>query len=151
MFPKINPTTTQAWLLLRKHYEEEMQRVQMKALFEKDAERFAKFSLRFEDILFDYSKNIISQKTLQLLLQLADECKLKDAIEAMFTVEKINETEDRSVLHIALRNITNKPIESNGKNVMPLLNRVLEQMKEFCRKIHSGEWKGFTGKPIKYM
>ena len=80
MFPKVNPTTTQAWLLLKKHYQEEMQRMKMITLFENDPERFQKFSLHFNDILFDYSKNIITPKTLQLLMLLAEECHVKDAI-----------------------------------------------------------------------
>jgi glucose-6-phosphate isomerase len=151
MFPKINPTTTQAWLLLRRHFEEEMSRTHMKDLFAKDADRFSKFSLTKEGILFDYSKNIITAKTLQLLLQLAEDCKLKDAIEAMFNGEKINETENRSVLHIALRNLSNKPINSDGKDVMPEVNKVLQQMKDFCEKVHTGEWKGYSGKKIKYI
>lgn len=151
MFPKVNPTDTQAWLLLKRHYTEEMQRMPMKNLFKQDEKRFEKFSLCFEDILFDYSKNIINQKTLQLLLQLAEECKLREGIDAMFSGEKINETEARSVLHIALRNCFDKPIMSDGKDVMTDVQRVLMQMKHFCESIHSGEWKGYTGKKIKYI
>lgn len=151
MFPKTNPTTTQAWLLLKRHFEEEMGRVHMKELFAKDPDRFAKFSLTAEDILFDYSKNIITAKTLQLLLQLANDCSLKEAIEAMFSGEKINETEGRSVLHIALRNLSDNPVMSDGQDVMPEVRKVREQMKTFCEKVHSGEWKGYTGKKIKYI
>ncbi len=151
MLSKINPTTTQAWLLLKRHYEEEMQRTHMRDLFKKDADRFKKFSLSFEDILFDYSKNIISSKTLQLLLQLANDCKLKEAIDAMFNGEAINETESRSVLHIALRNFSDKPVISNGKDVRTEVKRVLSHMKEFCETIHNGGWKGYTGKQIKYI
>lgn len=151
MFPKTNPTTTQAWLLLKRHYEEEMSRTHMKDLFAKDPERFSKFSLTAEDILFDYSKNIITAKTLQLLLQLANDCSLKEAIEAMFSGEKINETENRSVLHIALRNLGDNPIMSDGKDVMPEVREVRGHMKAFCEKVHSGEWKGYTGKKIKYI
>src|SRR3954452_6831486 len=142
MLPKINPTSTQAWLLLKKHQKEEMQRVHMKSLFENDPERVKKFSLRFNDILFDYSKNIITPKTMQLLLQLAEDCKVKDAIEKMFSGDKINETENRSVLHTALRNFSGEPVMSDGKDVMPEVHRVQNQMKEFCTKIHNGEWKG---------
>src|SRR5215210_4697462 len=119
MFPKINPTNTQAWLLLKRHYDEEMQRTHLRKLFSADADRFNKFSTLFEDILFDYSKNIINNKTLQLLLQLAEECRIKDGIEAMFNGEKINETENRSVLHVALRNFSERPYISDGENVMP--------------------------------
>lgn len=151
MFPKVNPTTTQAWLLLKKHYEEEMQRQKMRALFDADPERSRRFSLSFQDIYFDYSKNIITEKSLQLLLQLAHECKLRDAIDAMFSGEMINETEGRSVLHTALRNFSGKPVMSEGKDVMPQVEQVQKQMKEFCVAVHSGEWKGYSGKPIKFV
>ncbi|MBS1747307.1 MAG: glucose-6-phosphate isomerase [Bacteroidetes bacterium] len=151
MLPKINPTNTQAWLLLKKHQNDEMGNITMKRLFNEDADRFKKFSITFGDILFDYSKNIITQKTMHLLLQLADDCKVKDAIEKMFSGDKINETENRSVLHTALRNFSGEPVLSDGKDVMPDVQRVLNQMKTFCHKVHSGEWKGYTGKKIKYI
>ena len=151
MLPKINPSSTQAWLLLKKHQKEEMQRVHMKTLFENDAERFNKFSIRFNDILFDYSKNIITQKTMQLLLLLAEECNVKAAIQAMFSGDVINETERRSVLHTALRDFSDKPVYSEGVDVMPEVRKVQAQMKQFCESIHSGSWKGYTGKPIKYI
>src|SRR6478736_1500608 len=151
MLPKTNPTNTQAWLLLKKHQSEEMRNITMKRLFAEDENRFNKFSISLGDILFDYSKNIVTQKTLQLLLQLADDCKVKEAIEKMFNGDKINETEDRSVLHTALRNFSGEPALSDGKDVMPEVHRVLEQMKAFCEKIHSGDWKGYTGKKIKYI
>ena len=120
-------------------------------MFREDTDRFSKFSTRIDDILFDYSKNIITEKTIQLLLQLAEECKVKEAIEAMFNGDKINETENRSVLHIALRNFSKEPCIADGKDVMPDVKNVLQQMKSFCDKIHSGEWKGYTGKKIKYI
>src|SRR5689334_22914320 len=151
MFPKVNPTTTQAWLLLKKHQQEEMQRAHIKSLFANDPQRFNKFSLKLDDILFDYSKNIITPKTIQLLLQLAEECKVKDAIDAMFSGEIINETEQRSVLHTALRNFSGNPVLSEGKDVMPDVQKVLQHMKDFCASIHSGDWKGYTGKKIKYI
>jgi len=151
MLPKINPTNTQAWLLLRKHYQDEMSRKHMRDLFAQDPERFAKFSISLEDIVFDYSKNIINQKTMQLLLQLADDCKVKDAIHDLFAGIKINETEQRSVLHTALRNFSDTAILVDGKDIMPLIKKVKTQMKHFCEKIHSREWKGYTGKPIKYI
>ena len=151
MFPKVNPTTTQAWLLLKRHFQEEMQRLKIKSLFDADTERFSRFSVRFNDILFDYSKNIVTAKTLQLLQLLAEECNVKDAIEAMFTGEKINETEGRAVLHTALRNMGDKPVLSDGTDVMPAVRKVLAQMKTFCESVHSGSWKGYTGKPIKYI
>jgi len=151
MLSKINPTTTQAWFLLQKHYEEEMNRCKMRKLFADDEERFQKFSIQFGEILFDYSKNIINTKTLQLLLQLADDCKLQEAIHAMFSGIKINETEQRAVLHTALRNFSDNAIIADGKDVMPIVKKVLKQMQTFCNKVHSGEWIGFTGKPIKYI
>lgn len=151
MLPKINPASTQAWLLLKKHQKEEMLRMKMKTMFEDDAARFEKFSVRFEDILFDYSKNIINHKTLQLLFQLASDCEVKPAIEAMFNGEKINETEDRAVLHTALRNFSGNPVYTSGEDVMPAVQKVQEQMKKFCTSIHSGTWRGYTGKPIKYI
>jgi glucose-6-phosphate isomerase len=150
MFPKINPTTTGAWQQLVQHHQE-MKKVQIKQLFKEDPERFKQYSIQYGDILFDYSKNIITQKTLQLLLQLADECKVPAAIEAMYTGEKINETENRSVLHIALRNINGAPVMSDGKDIMPDVDRVLQQMKTFSQKVRSGEWKGYTGKKIRYI
>ena len=148
MLPKINPTNTQAWLLLKKHQSEEMRNITMKRLFSESEDRFKKFSVSFNDILFDYSKNIITPKTMQLLLQLAEDCRVKEAIEKMFIGDKINETENRSVLHTALRNFGNEPVMSDGKDVMPEVHRVQHQMKAFCEKIHSGEWKGYTGKAI---
>jgi glucose-6-phosphate isomerase len=149
MLPKVNPSNTQAWLLLKRHYDEEMQRTHLRKLFAADEERFTKFSLNFHDILFDYSKNILNNKTLQLLFQLADECQLKGAIDSMFSAEKINETENRSVLHVALRHFGEDGYEVDGKNIMPDIIRVREQMKSFCEKVHHGEWKGYSGKKIK--
>lgn len=149
MLPRINPTNTQAWFLLKKHHEEEMNRRHMRDLFTADPERFQKFSVRLGNILFDYSKNIISQKTLTLLLQLAEECHLKDAIHDMFAGIRINETEQRAVLHTALRNFSDSAILVEGKDIMPRIRKVQEQMKKFCSQIHSGTWKGYTGKPIR--
>ena len=151
MFPKTNPTNTQAWLLLKRHYDDEMQRTHLRKLFATDADRFKNFSASFEEILFDYSKNIINNKTLQLLFQLAEECNVKEGIEAMFSGEKINETENRSVLHVALRNFSDKPYFSDGQNVMPEVEKVREHMREFTERVQSGEWKGYTGKKIKYI
>ena len=116
--------------------------------FASDPERFNKFSIKFNDILVDYSKNIITEETLKLLLELSDDVGLRDAIDKMFNGDRINETEDRAVLHIALRNRDNNPIYVNGKDVMPEVNAVLNKMKDFSNKIISGEWKGFTGKKI---
>jgi glucose-6-phosphate isomerase len=151
MFPKVTPKDTKAWQQLQEHYQTEIKGVHMRSLFAADPQRFSRYSLTLDDILFDYSKNIVSDKTLGLLRQLAEESKVKEAIEAMFTGEKINQTEDRSVLHTALRNLSGTPVYSDGKDVMPDVLRVLAQMKAFCKRIHSGEWKGYSGKKIKYI
>ncbi len=148
MLPTINPTKTSAWKKLEAHFEE-MKNVHMKHLFEQDDERFHRFSLRFQDILVDFSKNIMDDTTLELLLELAEESKVKAGIEQMFTGAKINATENRAVLHVALRNRSNTPILVDGEDVMPEVNKVLDQMKAFSTKIINGEWKGYTGKPIK--
>ena len=151
MLPTVNPTTTKAWQALQQHYDTEMKQVHMRQLFKDDPERFSKFSYCMDNLLVDLSKNIITEKTRQLLLQLADECRLKDGIEAMFGGELINHTEGRAVLHTALRNLTDQPVSTEGKDVMPEVRDVLSKMKAFCAKVHSGEWKGFTGKPIRYI
>ena len=151
MFPRISPTTTSAWQQLQQHYNNEMKQTQLRSLFAADADRFNQYSIQFGDILFDYSKNIVTGNTWQLLQQLATECQLPEAIKAMYAGEKINETENRSVLHVALRNFSGQPMLSDGKDVMPEVQKVLAQMKSFCAKIHSGEWKGYTGKPIRYI
>jgi glucose-6-phosphate isomerase len=147
MLDKINPTNTKAWKLLRRHYQE-MQNQLMRELFAKDPQRFTRFSTRFEDILVDYSKNIITEETLELLFQLADEVHLQSAIEKMFSGEAINETENRAVLHTALRNRSNKPVYVDGVDVMPKVNRVLEQMRRFVDEIHNGKRRGFSNEPI---
>jgi len=150
MFPKTSPLRTQAWQRLQDHYGI-IRKAAIKDFFQTDPDRFTKFSLFSENLLFDYSKNIITDETISLLIQLANECGLKEAIEAMFAGEKINQTENRSVLHIALRNLSPNPIYSDGIDVMPEVSKVLEQMKGFSKKIHSGEWKGYTGRKIKYI
>ena len=150
MFPKINPENTKAWKKLEVHARQ-MKNVHMKDLFARDAERFNKYSFCFNDILADFSKNIIIDETIQLLIQLANECQLKEAIEAMFEGELINETEHRSVLHTALRNFTGKPVYAEGRDVMTDVQRVLDQMKLFAQKVHSGQWQGYTGKKIRYI
>jgi glucose-6-phosphate isomerase len=144
---KINPIKTKGWKKLADHYEM-MKNIHMKHLFADDPERFKKFSIRFNDILVDYSKNRISGKTLRLLIGLAHEVGLKDAIDKMFSGARINETENRAVLHIALRNRKNSPIYVEGKDVMPEVNAVLEKIKAFSYRVISGEWKGFTKKKV---
>ena len=150
MLPKINPATTAAWRALSEHFSE-MKNVHMKELFQKNANRFGQYSITTRDIVFDYSKNIINDKTLQLLLQLTNDCKLKDGIDAMFNGEKINETEGRAVLHTALRNLSSEPVFAEGKDIMPDVRKVLKQMKNFCKRVHDGGWRGYSGKRIKYI
>lgn len=150
MFPKINPSGTEAWKKLAAHAKI-MKQVHMKTLFAEDGDRFKKYSFSLNDIVVDFSKNRITDETMQLLLQLARECKVKEGIEALFEGDLINETEHRSVLHIALRNFSGKSIYSEGKNVMPDVQAVQEQMKRFCEQVHTGKWTGYTGKRIKYI
>src|SRR5688572_21020899 len=150
MFPHINPTTTKAWNLLQQNAEH-LKNTHIKKLFQKDVYRFKKLSFSFNDIVFDLSKNIIDDNALETLIALANECQLKEAVAAMFDGEPINETENRAVLHTALRNVSGLPVNFGGKNVMEDVLRVKEQMKQFSNKIHSGDWKGYTGKKIKYI
>ena len=150
MLPKVNPSKTTSWTLLQNHFEE-MKNVRIRELFMEDPDRFSKYSFALPEIVCDFSKNIITAETLQLLLQLAKECGLEEAIKAMFNGEKINETEDRAVLHTALRNFSGAPVFADGKDVMPDVEKVQAQMKTFCNKIHSGDWLGYTGKKIKYI
>ena len=147
----INPTQTKAWKALEAHFAANKDR-QIKDLFAADPKRFDNFSTTFGgEILVDYSKNIISEETLKLLVDLAEETDLRAAIDAMFNGEAINQTEGRAVLHVALRNRSDRPVEVDGKDVMPEVKAVLEKMKGFCAKIISGEWKGYTGKAIEHV
>lgn len=154
MFPKINFTKTEAYKNLAQHFDSlsglssNSEKKDLRALFAADPARFEKFSIAFEDILLDYSKNRITEETKALLVQLAKECGLADAIAAMFSGERINVTENRPVLHTALRNQSDQPVYVDGKDVMPDVKRVLAQMKAFTEKIISGQWKGYTGKEI---
>ncbi len=150
MFPAINPTESKAWQDLQEHYNE-IKQTAIKTLFAEDADRYNKLHVQFGDILFDYSKNIVSEKTLGLLQNLAADSKVKQAIDAMFNGEKINQTEGRSVLHIALRNFGKKAIKVDGADVMPSVKKVLRKIKTFTDKVHSGELRGYTGKRIKYI
>src|SRR5690606_24425816 len=147
MLPRINFTATQAYKYLSNHYIDIAPK-HLTSLFEADNDRFAKFSITFGDILFDYSKNRIDDTTKALLLQLARECRLDDAIKAMFAGDAINETEGRAVLHTALRRQGNGPVLVDGQDVIPDVKAVLTKMREFSERIIGGDWKGHTGKPI---
>jgi len=143
----INPTSTEAWGKLEKHIWETKE-TKIKDLFISDNDRFNKFSVVFNDILVDYSKNFLSAETKKILIELAEQTGLKDAIEKQFAGDIINVTEGRAVLHTALRNRSNTPVLFEGKDVMPDINRVLAQMKQFTETVVSGDWKGYSGKSI---
>ena len=148
MLNKINPSRTDAWKKLKEHYAF-MKNRHMKDMFRDDPDRFSEFSLSFEDILIDYSKNIMNKETMRFLLELADESKVGDAIEKMFSGDKINETEDRAVLHVALRSrCQDTPVYTEHRNIMPDVINVLQKMEAFSARIISGDWKGYSGKPI---
>lgn len=140
-------TESSAWKNLKAH-QKDISSTHMRELFAKDGDRFAKYSIQFHDILVDYSKNRITEESCRLLLELARSVDLEAWIQKLFSGQKLNFTEDRSVLHIALRNRANRPILVDGRDVMPDVNRVLAQMKSFTDKVRSGEWKGHTGKAI---
>ena len=143
----INPTQTQAWKKLQTHFVE-IKEAQLRDLFEQNQNRFQDFHVKFDDFLFDYSKNRMTEETKDLLIQLAEECDLKSAINSMFSGKNINQTEDRAVLHTALRNFGDEPILVDGKDVLPEVEKVRNQMKLFTAKVISGAWKGFSGQPI---
>ena len=144
----INPTQANAWKALTQHHAQR-KNATIQDLFAQEKDRFANYSLTFNnEILVDFSKNNLTQETLGLLHQLTEECGLTQAKEAMFNGEKINRTENRAVLHTALRNRSNTPVFVDGKDVMPEVNAVLAKMKSFCERVISGEWKGYTGKAI---
>jgi len=144
----INPTTTAAWKALQQYFKTTMHNKQMKQLFADDANRISKYAFEFQNIYFDYSKNIIDDITMQHLLQLANECGVQEAIAAQFAGAKINVTENRAVLHTALRNKSNAAVVVDGKDVMPDIKKVLQQMESFCNSIHHKTHLGYTSKPI---
>ena len=150
MLPTINPTETKAWKDLQQHAQE-IKSTNLKELFQKDGDRFQKFSTKNGGIFFDYSKNLITQRTLDLLIQLAAACRVDDAIKAMFKGDMINGTEKRSVLHTALRNFSKQPVFSEGVDVMPAVKKVLRKMKTFTDSVHTGEFRGYTDKRIRYI
>ncbi len=143
----INPTRTKSWIKLQAHFEE-MRDVEMKTLFQNDSNRKNNFSLSFDEIVLDYSKNRITEKTLDHLLQLAEESKLTDAITKYFNGDKINTTEDRSVLHTALRNQNNNIVNVDGDDVMPEVRQALGKIKSFSDKVINGSHRGYSGEKI---
>jgi glucose-6-phosphate isomerase len=143
----MKPTSLQSWKNLAEHYKI-ASNVHMRDLFAQDANRFEKFSLKIGDILLDYSKNRVTEETMKLLFELAKEAKVQEWMNKMYSGEKINNTENRAVLHIALRNRSNSPIIVDGEDVMPKVNAVLEKIKGFCEKVQGGAWKGYSGKSI---
>ncbi|WP_312824120.1 glucose-6-phosphate isomerase [Epilithonimonas sp.] len=146
MLPKINPLQTSAWKALDQQFANND--FELRTLFQYNPNRFQEFSLETENYLFDYSKNLVDAKTLELLLQLAEESQLKEAIGKMFSGDKINETEGRAVLHTALRDFSDKEILVDGENIKPAIKKVLDHMKAFSESVISGSHKGFTGKEI---
>ncbi|MBU1411190.1 glucose-6-phosphate isomerase [Myxococcota bacterium] len=144
----INPTTTEAWKTLTSLYKKHKD-LQLREVFAADPGRYERYSRQFADtFLLDFSKNLINDEILAALLQLAGETDVGGATKAMFAGEPINVTEGRAVLHTALRNRAGTPVLVDGKDVMPGVNAVLAQMKDFCGRVHSGAWKGYTGKAI---
>ncbi|SZD71211.1 Glucose-6-phosphate isomerase [Candidatus Ornithobacterium hominis] len=143
----INPTHTQAWNKLENHFQS-IKNKHLRDWFNEDKNRFDKFHIQLNEILFDYSKNRLDEKTLQLLIDLANECELKPAIDAMFGGQHINQTENRAVLHTALRYFGERAVTVEGENVVPQVERVRAQMKKFTQQVISGKHKGFTGKEI---
>lgn len=145
----------EAWKKLQEHHVTLGRNIILREFFEKDPQRFEKFSRTFHnsadksDTLFDFSKNFITEETLTLLFELAKESGVEKLRDEMFAGEKINFTEKRAVYHVALRNVTNQPRQVDGKSVVEGVNEVLEHMKEFSEQVRSGEWKGYTGKKIK--
>lgn len=150
MLPAINPTHTTAWKKLKEHYKE-IKEISLQELFDKDPKRFDKFSCCTKDLVLDYSKNRINQKTVDLLVELAKECQLEKCRSLFFSGAAINATEQRAVLHTALRNFSNQPVFVEGENVMPAIKKVLRQMKDFTARIHQGKHRGYTGKRIRYI
>ena len=151
MLHDIDPIDTKSWQRLH-NYSKENRANNLRELFKKDSARFKKYSLLFKDrVLFDFAKHLIDDDIFNTLIELADECRVSDAIEAMFNGEEINRTEKRAVLHTALRNRSDNPIYYKGEDVMPKIKRVLSQIEKFCSAIHNGEWRGYTGKRVEHI
>ena len=141
-----------SWNKLQEHFDAQGEKIVIKDLFAQDSQRFEKYSRQFEgkdaSILLDFSKNRVTDETFGLLLEVAKEAQVESMRDKMFSGEHINFTEDRAVLHTALRNLSDKPMYDNGEDVMPEVREVLQHMKEFSTAVRSGEWKGYTGKAI---
>lgn len=150
MLRNTTPTSCASWAELQAHYQQ-LQPQHLRGLFASDPERAAKLSFRFEDFIFDLSKNRITSETLDLLVKLAEEMDVPGAIESMFTGEKINATENRAVLHTALRNFTDQELQLDGENILDEVRDVLKQMQQFCDGIHSGNITGYTGKRFRHI
>jgi glucose-6-phosphate isomerase len=147
-------TELKAWQALVEHHNDVGRNIVLKEYFQKDPQRFEKFKRVFKneadnsELLFDFSKNFLTEETLELLVNLAKEANLEQTRDEMFAGDKINFTEKRAVYHVALRNVTNQPMAVDGKSVVEDTNSVLDHMKEFSEQIRSGEWKGYTGKKL---
>jgi glucose-6-phosphate isomerase len=150
MLSSINPQSTNAWKELKVHAKD-IKELHLRTLFKEDPERFENFKLNHEKLLFDFSKNLITEKTLSLLEDLFNQCKVKEAIESMLQGEAINQTENRAVLHTALRNLGEETVSVDGKEVNSSVLAVLEQMQDFSDLVISGNWKGYSGKTIKHI
>jgi glucose-6-phosphate isomerase len=148
MLPKIDPSSTLAWHKLKNHYTMQKE-TSLNSFFTADDNRFEKFSIELDELLFDFSKNRVSVKTMELLLELVNECQLTEAIQAMFSDEKINETENKAFLHTALRDFSKKEILVDGQNVAPLIQKERNRIKQLCAQIHGETWLGCTDKPIR--
>lgn len=147
-------TELKAWTALVEHHNAVGRNIVLKEAFEKDPQRFEKFKRVFKnsvdnsEILFDFSKNFVTEETIDLLVNLAKEADLEKKRDALFAGEKVNFTEHRAVFHPALRNVTNEAMAVDGKSVVEETNSVLDHIKEFTEQVRSGEWKGYTGKKI---
>ncbi len=147
MLAKINPTTTQSWAKLQEH-RQTWQSTHLNNCFKEQPNRFDDFTLKFDDFLFDFSKNKINTTTLSILKELFEECEVPQSIQKQFSGKAINETENRAVLHTALRNFSGRPVMVDGQDVMPAVQNVLKQMKRFSEAVISGESRGYSQKPI---
>ena len=144
-------TSSAAWTALQAHYDGSLKNVHMKDLFANDPGRFDKFSTKFEDILLDFSKNRVTEETMDLLYKLAQQEDVKGKAQSMYKGDKINTTEGRAVLHIALRNQSDDPIYVDGEDVMPAVRETLARIRTFTEKVRSGAWKGYTGKSVRHV